>query len=90
MPYYAKEIKFFDWSGSFKYECKGENSIWKMYNSDYRGYKNLIDQIIEINEKKEGYKISHEDFDHLLWYYFKGNQRRLEKAKVAYDKEIKR
>ena len=41
----------------------------------YEEYRNLIDRIILFAEKNTNveYRISRKDFDHLLWYYFKGS-----------------
>ncbi len=33
----------------------------------------MIDKIRKRNEELTGYLISRKDFDHLLWYYFKGD-----------------
>lgn len=49
-------------------------------NGNYEGYRKLIDRIIQRAEllfgreypKDPFYRISRKDFDHLLWYYFKG------------------
>ena len=42
---------------------------------DYKGYINLVDRIIVAASRETGYTISHKDFDHLLWYYYKGNRK---------------
>lgn len=41
---------------------------------DYKGYRNLIDRIRMKSEAFTGYNIKRVDFDHLLWYYFKGDR----------------
>lgn len=44
---------------------------WK---GDYKGYRDLIDRIRMKSNELIGYSICREDFDHLLWYYFKGDR----------------
>lgn len=53
-----------------------DESKWK-----YKEYAGLIKRIIDENEKKTGYRISRKDFDHLLWYYFKGENSRIEESR---------
>lgn len=43
-------------------------------NGNYKHYRQLIDVIINRNKELTGYLISRRDFDHLLWYYFKGDR----------------
>lgn len=43
-------------------------------NGNYKLYRELIDSIRNRNEEMSGYLISRKDFDHLLWYYFKGDR----------------
>lgn len=54
----------------------------------YKRYARLIGRIISENKRKTGYGISRKDFDHLLWYYFKGNDDRIERARdcIAEDR----
>lgn len=42
----------------------------------YDRFSDLIGSIIAANEKKIGYRITRENFDNLLWYYFKGEDSR--------------
>ena len=57
-------------------------------NGKYEEYRKLIDSIIQRAEllfgreypKDPFYRISRKDFDHLLWYYFKGGNPKIEKA----------
>lgn len=53
----------------------------------YENYLRLIGKIIARNEEKIGYRIGRRDFDQLLWYYYKGNEPRLEasRRKIAED-----
>lgn len=41
---------------------------------DYKGYRDLIDRIRQKAFEETGYKIGRVDFDHLLWYYYKGDR----------------
>jgi hypothetical protein len=43
-------------------------------------YKNIIDEIIKGIEKKDGIVVNYEQFDHMLWYYFKGSKTKVQKA----------
>lgn len=43
---------------------------------DYKRYIDLIDRIINASAEETDYKISHKDFDHLLWYCYKGDAKR--------------
>lgn len=43
-------------------------------NGDYQGYRDLIDRIRMKSKELTGYSIRRVDFDHLLWYYFKGDR----------------
>lgn len=43
-------------------------------NGDYKGYRDLIDRIRMKSNELTGYSIRRVDFDHLLWYYFKGDR----------------
>ena len=40
----------------------------------YKNYSNLIDSIIEAGYGKTGYRLSRNQFDHILWYANKGNE----------------
>jgi len=45
-----------------------------MKKRGYKWYSDIICKIIKEAEEKENYKISRKDFDHLLWYYYKGDK----------------
>ena len=51
-----------------------KDTFGKKDKGDYRGYRNLIDRIRYSAKDlfKNDYLIPLKDFDHLLWYYFKG------------------
>jgi hypothetical protein len=75
LPYYA-------WVYLGKnYAVKGKSIIRKTYaekgKTNYAGYQKLIDDIRDASEKIYSYPISRRDLDHLLWYYFKGNEDRI-------------
>ena len=67
---------------------KKNSNIQEIYatkgKGDYKGYRELIDSIRESAQQNTNahYHISRKDFDHLLWYYFKGgfNNSRIESA----------
>ena len=44
---------------------------------DYKAYRELIDAIIAGIKNKIGVEISYADFDHMLWYYFKGSKSKI-------------
>ena len=46
-------------------------------NSNYEGYRDIIDEIIVGVKNKIGVDITYADFDHMLWYYFKGSKSRI-------------
>ena len=41
---------------------------------DYETYIGIIDEIIEAAGQEEGYKVKHKEFDHIIWYAYKGNE----------------
>lgn len=47
---------------------------------DYQGYKRLIDSIRWSVKKIAGFEISRKDFDQMLWYYYKGIDKRYKDA----------
>lgn len=49
-------------------------------NKDYSGYRELINKIIAGVKKKIGVSITYADFDHMVWYYFKGSRSKIIKA----------
>lgn len=49
-------------------------------NNDYEGYRNLIKDVINGIREKTGVAVSFEDFDHMLWYYFKGSSSKIAAA----------
>lgn len=76
LPYYA-----FKYLGRY-YIKRTNSSIISEFKDkrDYEGYRDLINEIIEAVFKETGYKLSYEDFDHLLWYYYKGDNILIKKA----------
>lgn len=46
-------------------------------NKDYSGYRELIDKIIAGVKEKIGVSITYADFDHMVWYYFKGSKSKI-------------
>ena len=46
-------------------------------NKDYSGYRELINKIIAGVKKKIGVSITYADFDHMVWYYFKGSKSKI-------------
>lgn len=73
LPYYA-----WAYLGDDSYFARSKSKISRMFgiddnNGDYAAYRLLIDKIRKRNEELTGYLISRKDFDHLLWYYFKGD-----------------
>ena len=81
IPYYA-----WAYLGENKYFARKHGKIGKVFGidhkeGDYAGYNALIGRIIEANKEITGYEISRKDFDHLLWYYFKGDWDRKDENK---------
>lgn len=97
LPYYAfvylgdSEITKLDWNKDLKpskdpyYLFGSKDKFGKNVKGkwDYEEYANLIGKIIEANERLTGKNISRKDFDHLLWYYYKGNVPKLREAREA-------
>lgn len=46
----------------------------------YKEYRDIIDKVIKGIEKIDGIKITYSQFDHMLWYYFKGSKQRIKVA----------
>lgn len=44
------------------------------FENGYAEYKNIIDEIIKGIKIKHGITVTYEEFDHMLWYYFKGSK----------------
>ncbi len=49
-------------------------------NLNYKGYRELIDDIIASIKKDIESEVTYQQFDNLLWYYFKGDNGRIESA----------
>ena len=47
---------------------------------NYGGYRELIKEIIKGIKKKLGIDVTFEDFDHLVWYCFKGSKTKIQMA----------
>lgn len=74
LPYYA-----WAYLGKDYYFGRTKSKISKVFgiddkNGDYESYRKLIDAIRYRNKELTGYLILRKDFDHLLWYYFKGDR----------------
>lgn len=71
-----------------------EEKIKKVKSKDsYKDYRDLIDAIIdkvntEEERKDEEEKLTYSQFDHLLWYYFKGNSQKITEAYKDLEKYI--
>ena len=52
----------------------------KEHENGYEEYRDLIDEIIKGVEKIDGIKITYSEFDHMLWYYFKGSNKKIQAA----------
>lgn len=61
-----------------------KSTVYKLKDREnetgYKEYKNIIDEIIKGIEKKDGIVVNYEQFDHMLWYYFKGSKTKVQKA----------
>lgn len=88
LPYYAyMYIDDFDCCKLYKtvkatkrngYLSRNESLISTLkQNNDYSGYRELIDKIIVGVKKKIGVSITYADFDHMVWYYFKGSKSKI-------------
>ena len=74
LPYYV-----WAYLGKDCYFGRTKSKISKVFgidekNGDYESYRKLIDALRYRNQELTGYLISRKDFDHLLWYYFKGDR----------------
>jgi hypothetical protein len=67
-----------------------KSTIEKEYKSvrNYAGYRDLIDRIRIKNFEITQYLISRENFDHLLWYYYKGTDGRALKGLSLIDNTV--
>lgn len=90
LPYYA-----WIYLGE-KYKAQKKSIVAKKFGEkdkgDYAGYRDLIDNIRSKAFEITGYMIHRVDFDHLLWYYFKGDTDVVEKesGKLIYKSRITR
>lgn len=82
-------LPYYEWAylGQDNYFGRTKSKISKCLGvddkkGDYYSYKKLIDRIRCSNEKLTGYLISRNDFDKLLWYYFKGDYDIKNKEKI--------
>lgn len=50
------------------------------FENGYAEYKNIIDEIIKGIEREDGIKVTYEQFDHMLWYYFKGSKTKVQES----------
>ena len=72
------------------YKARSRSKIDAEFCGDYDEYRKLIDRIRESSKAITGYEISRKDFDHLLWYYFKGDRdiREGKRGKIIYKSRI--
>lgn len=77
LPYYAW---YYTGTGEYNKKDSIAKKFGKKDHGDYEGYRDLIDKIRDASKKRTDYHISREDFDHLLWYYFKGHPEEVTKA----------
>ena len=54
-------------------------SNWKTEDG-YEKYINIINEIIEGIKREDKIDITYEQFDHMLWYYFKGSKTKIQEA----------
>lgn len=54
----------------------------------YRGYRELIDKILFGIERACGERLSYNELDRLIWYYFKGSREKIRKAMSCLPKKI--
>ena len=88
LPYYAymyidKDVYEENYSNLYRTSRNGENiSLVETYkeNDDYKGYRNLIDDIIKGIKANNGVEVTYADFDHMLWYYFKRSKKEREEC----------
>lgn len=62
-----------------KYIKKNENE------KNYEKYRKIISSILEGIKEKDGIEVTYEEFDHILWYYFKGSEEKVQKALNAIE-----
>jgi len=72
------------------YKARSRSKIDEEFRGDYEKYRNLIDRIRKSSKAITDYEISRKDFDHLLWYYFKGDRdiREGKRGKIIYKSRI--
>lgn len=91
LPYYA-----YVYCGEeyFRHKIRGNKELTETISetfgqkgaSDYKGYNKLIGRIIDVIRKQFNEDITRKDFDLLLWYYFKGSDRRRKEIYTFLDK----
>ena len=57
-----------------------ENTFAKKGSFNYKGYNELIGQIIEAINKEKNLNIDRLTFDRMLWYYYKGDEKLRQEA----------
>ncbi len=61
-----------------------ESKISELKSKDekdgYKEYRDLIDAILKGIKEIDGIDITYSQFDHMLWYYFKGSKQRVQEA----------
>lgn len=85
LPYYA-----WVYLGENKYINKNNNSIIEKTfkdSKDYNGYRDLVNSIIAKSNEITGANIKKSDFDHLIWYYFKGDEKLVHKCLARVGQE---
>ncbi|MGN0623889.1 MAG: hypothetical protein ACI4JA_08085 [Oscillospiraceae bacterium] len=91
LPYYAYVYcgeKYFRHKTRGNKEFTGtiSETFGKKDATDYKGYNQLIGKIIAVIREKVNKDITRKDFDLLLWYYFKGSDRRRKEIYTFLDK----
>ena len=61
-----------------------ESTVSQLKSKDkengYAEYRDLIDEIIKGIKEKDGLEVTYSEFDHILWYYFKGSKQKIQEA----------
>lgn len=61
-----------------------ESTVSRLKSRDnengYEEYRKLVDAIIKGIKKEDGIEVTYPQFDHLLWYYFKGSKQKIQDA----------
>ncbi len=81
LPYFAYKYKIKDWEKTYiTYRMQNISIIKRLKEkseNSYSEYKTIVENIIKEIKKESRIEVTFEAFDHMLWYFFKGQSAKI-------------